>query len=228
MADEDGRRSVGPMPLPVGWRLGQSEDAVKSTPRTLTALEVDHGTCSPPPGAWRGCFPCSTGLCRYMAGGPVSTICSATAMAHQMLRVEEFDQDGTLVVRAEMPGIDPDKDVEINVGDGMLSIRAERTDDDETSKRHFHRKEIRYGGFSRTVPLPQGVTEADVTGVVQGRDPRDSRPCARTAQGRGEAHPHRARLNASSHSDQASNQPGRYEEIVEIRRTGVGGRRTVG
>jgi len=80
----------------------------------------------------------------------------------QLLRVEEFDQDGTLVVRAEMPGIDPDKDVEISVADGMLSIRAERTSEEETSKKHFHRKEIRYGGFSRTLPLPDGVKEEDI------------------------------------------------------------------
>jgi HSP20 family molecular chaperone IbpA len=52
----------------------------------------------------------------------------------QMLRVEEFDQDGTMVVRAEMPGIDPDKDVEISVADGTLSIRAERSEEEETSK----------------------------------------------------------------------------------------------
>jgi len=80
----------------------------------------------------------------------------------QMLRVEEFDQNGTLVVRAEMPGIDPDKDVEISVASGMLTIRAERTEEEETSKKHFHRKEIRYGGFSRTLPLPDGVDEGDI------------------------------------------------------------------
>ena len=81
---------------------------------------------------------------------------------HQMMRVEEFDQDGTVIVRAEMPGIDPDKDVEISVADGMLTIRAERTSEEETSKKHFHRKEIRYGAFSRTLPLPDGVKEDDI------------------------------------------------------------------
>ena len=80
----------------------------------------------------------------------------------QMLRVEEFEEAGTLVVRAEMPGIDPDKDLEISVTEGMLTIRAERTEEEETSKKHFHRKELRYGGFSRTVQLPEGVKEADI------------------------------------------------------------------
>ena len=95
----------------------------------------------------------------------------------QLLRVEEFEQDGTLVVRAEMPGIDPDKDVEITVGDGMLTLRAERTEEEEeTSKKHFHRKEIRYGGFFRTLPLPEGVKEDDISasykdGVLEIRVP---------------------------------------------------------
>ena len=80
----------------------------------------------------------------------------------QMLRVEEFDQGGTLVVRAEMPGIDPDKDVDISVADGILTIRAERTEEEETSKKQFHRKEIRYGAFSRTLPLPDGAKEGDI------------------------------------------------------------------
>ena len=73
----------------------------------------------------------------------------------QMLRVEEFQQDGTLLVRAEMPGIDPDKDVEISVTDGTLTIRAERTEEEETSKKHFHRNEIHYGAFARTLALPR-------------------------------------------------------------------------
>jgi HSP20 family protein len=84
------------------------------------------------------------------------------ANGRQLLRVEEFEQDDTLVVRAEMPGIDPDKDVEITLADGMLTIRSERTEEAETSKRHFHRREIRYGAFSRTIALPEGTSDSDI------------------------------------------------------------------
>jgi len=99
----------------------------------------------------------------------------------QILRVEEFEQDGTLVIRAEMPGVDPDKDVEISVADGLLTIRAERTEEQETTEKRFHRKEIRYGGFSRTLPLPEGVKEADVKasckdGVLEIRIPVPEAP----------------------------------------------------
>ena len=44
------------------------------------------------------------------------------------LRVEEFKDDTTLVVRAEAPGIDPDKDVDISVENGNLRISAHRQD----------------------------------------------------------------------------------------------------
>ena len=44
------------------------------------------------------------------------------------LRVEEFTDADTLVVRAELAGLDPDKDVQVSVAGGMLHIRAERTE----------------------------------------------------------------------------------------------------
>jgi HSP20 family protein len=40
------------------------------------------------------------------------------------MRVEEFRDGDTMVVRAEMPGIDPEKDVEITVDDGTLRVKA--------------------------------------------------------------------------------------------------------
>ena len=43
-----------------------------------------------------------------------------------VIRVDEYQEDDTLVVRAELPGIDPDRDVEITVSDGVIHIRAER------------------------------------------------------------------------------------------------------
>lgn len=78
---------------------------------------------------------------------------------HQLVAVEEYTEDGMLVVRAELPGIDPDKDVEITVGDGMLHLKAERTEREEKTGRHFHRSELRYGAFARSLPLPGEVDE---------------------------------------------------------------------
>ena len=92
------------------------------------------------------------------------------------LRVEEFVDDKTLVVRAELPDIDPDKDVEIVVVDGELRIKAERQAKTEHKEKDSYRSEFQYGSFTRTVKLPPGATEADVSasykdGVLEIRVP---------------------------------------------------------
>jgi HSP20 family molecular chaperone IbpA len=63
------------------------------------------------------------------------------------------------MIRAELAGIDPEKDVEVMVGSGYLTIRAERSDKTESK----HRSEFRYGSFSRTMGLPANVDEDAVT-----------------------------------------------------------------
>jgi HSP20 family protein len=77
--------------------------------------------------------------------------------------VDEYQDDGTLVVRAELPGIDPATDVELTVSGNTLRIEAERKQEEKVSEKGYMRREVRYGTFSRTLPLPEGVTEADIT-----------------------------------------------------------------
>ena len=83
------------------------------------------------------------------------------------LRVEEFVDGDTLVVRAELPDIDPEKDVDISVADGVLRITAEREVKSEHKEKDSFRSEFRYGSFVRTVPLPAGATETDVTATYK-------------------------------------------------------------
>jgi HSP20 family protein len=85
----------------------------------------------------------------------------------EMIRVEEYSQDGTLVVRAELPGIDPDKDVHLSVVNGLLAIEAERNEQGEVDRDGFMLRELRYGKFSRTVPLAAGVTAASITATYK-------------------------------------------------------------
>jgi HSP20 family protein len=82
-------------------------------------------------------------------------------------RLEEYEEDGTLVVKAEMPGVDPDKDVEITIANGMLRIKAERQQETKTEETSFYRSEFRYGSYVRTVALPAGATEDDVKATYQ-------------------------------------------------------------
>jgi HSP20 family protein len=46
--------------------------------------------------------------------------------AEDLIRVAEYRQDGTLVIRADLPGIDPDTDVGLTISDAMLHLEAER------------------------------------------------------------------------------------------------------
>jgi HSP20 family protein len=92
------------------------------------------------------------------------------------MRVEQFMDGNALVVRAELPGIDPEKDVDVSVADGMLHIKAEREEKSEHKGKSGYRSEFRYGSLSRSVSLPPGAREEDVTasykdGVLEVRAP---------------------------------------------------------
>jgi|SRR5579875_380967 len=83
-------------------------------------------------------------------------------LAEDVIRVDEFRENGNLVIRAELPGIDPDRDVQLTVSDGMLHIEAERREEEKTEERGYVRHELSYGTFSRSLPLPAGVSESDI------------------------------------------------------------------
>jgi HSP20 family protein len=73
------------------------------------------------------------------------------------LRIEELREGDDLIVRAELPGIDPDTDVEITVAGEILHIRAKREEKSEINKAGGYRSEFRYGAFERDIALPPGV-----------------------------------------------------------------------
>jgi HSP20 family protein len=92
------------------------------------------------------------------------------------IRVEESVEGNTLVVRAEVPGVDPDKDVSVSIVDGNLEIKAERREKSEQKDKDSYRSEFRYGSFVRRVALPEGVKPEDITasykdGVLEVRTP---------------------------------------------------------
>lgn len=76
----------------------------------------------------------------------------------RLMRLEDEMKEGRYEVRAELPGVDPDKDVDIMVRDGQLTIKAERTE----QKDFDGRSEFAYGSFVRTVSLPVGADEDDI------------------------------------------------------------------
>jgi HSP20 family protein len=83
--------------------------------------------------------------------------------AGDMIPVDEYRENGDLVIRAEMPGIDPDNDVELTVSDHILHIEAEHREEEKVEEKGYLRHELRCGTFHRSLPLPEGVSESDVT-----------------------------------------------------------------
>lgn len=70
---------------------------------------------------------------------------------------------GNLVpIAGPLPGIEPEKDVDISVSDGVLHITAERRSETKQENEGRVRSEFRYGSYTRTLPLPKGASEADV------------------------------------------------------------------
>lgn len=81
-----------------------------------------------------------------------------------------FTRGGDLVVELDLPGIDPDKDVQVTVQDAMVCIRGERRSRDPEDM-GYYRREWRYGSFERGFALPsgtgEGITATYHDGVLQ-------------------------------------------------------------
>jgi HSP20 family protein len=81
----------------------------------------------------------------------------AEGMAMPM-RIEQFVEKGYLVVRAELPGIDPEKDLHLTFEYGGFRITAERRKDVDVRPPAEYFTEMKYGKWSRFFALPKGVT----------------------------------------------------------------------
>jgi HSP20 family protein len=76
--------------------------------------------------------------------------------------IDMFERNGNLVVKAEMPGIEPAK-IDVTVVAGELRISGERSEEKEVKEEDFYRAERRYGKVFRSVTLPEGCDTANVT-----------------------------------------------------------------
>lgn len=78
------------------------------------------------------------------------------------LRVEEYRDGDSMVVKAEVPGVNPDRDVDITLSGDELRISVRHEEKSEHKDKRGYRSEFRYGTFSRTVRLPAVVDEKDI------------------------------------------------------------------
>src|SRR6202021_1338736 len=71
---------------------------------------------------------------------------------------ETWISDGQYVLRVELPGVDPERDIEVTVAAGALTISAER----RPQLPDRHPSEVRYGTLTRHFTLPPGADEQRV------------------------------------------------------------------
>ncbi|HEV2859296.1 MAG TPA: Hsp20/alpha crystallin family protein [Solirubrobacterales bacterium] len=86
------------------------------------------------------------------------------------------ETEDNLVLRADLPGVE-EKDIEIEVKDGVLTVSGERRAQHEDKREGFHRVERSFGRFSRALELPKGVDPQNVSahfdkGVLEVRMPK--------------------------------------------------------
>jgi len=76
--------------------------------------------------------------------------------AIEPVRVEQFVDGDQLVIRAEMPGIEDDENIDVSVTGDRLTVAAKREQREESEEDGTFHSEFRYGSFSRTVKVPPG------------------------------------------------------------------------
>ena len=75
--------------------------------------------------------------------------------------IDVVTKDGDLVVRAELPGV-KQEDVDITLQNNVLTLSGERKAEQEEERGGYYVRERRYGSFSRSLTLPEGVDEGKV------------------------------------------------------------------
>ena len=78
-----------------------------------------------------------------------------------------FVRDEDLMIRVELPGINPATDVTVSVEDGYLVIRGERKQEGELQEEAYYRLETTYGTFERFIPLPEGFEEGEIVAAYE-------------------------------------------------------------
>lgn len=77
-------------------------------------------------------------------------------------RLDVAESDDGYEVTAELPGM-TEKDIEVTVADGGLTLKGEKKDERDTKKKDYHLTERSYGAFRRVLRIPQGVDSSKIS-----------------------------------------------------------------
>lgn len=92
---------------------------------------------------------------------------AGAAMAEWSPHIDVKEQDGRILVRADLPGLTKD-DINIEVTEDTLTIQGERKEEKKEEREGYSYSECSYGRFYRAIPLPDGVDPAKATAEFQG------------------------------------------------------------
>jgi HSP20 family protein len=81
-------------------------------------------------------------------------------------KVDLTEGKDAIVVKAEIPGVEQ-KDIEVTVQDGTLTIKGEKQEETEEKDRRYHCIERSYGAFARTLRLPAAIDPGKVTATFK-------------------------------------------------------------
>src|SRR5438132_12421101 len=76
--------------------------------------------------------------------------------------LEIYTENGDLIVRFELAGVDPKKDVTVMVDNHELVVRGERKRVAETKDKVYYRRETEYGAFEQRIPLPESIDDQSI------------------------------------------------------------------
>ena len=80
--------------------------------------------------------------------------------------IEMFETNADVIVRVELPNVDPKK-VDIAVAEDTMTLRGETKHEEEQKERNYYYRELLYGAFTRTLKLPTEVKGAEAKAVYK-------------------------------------------------------------
>ena len=80
--------------------------------------------------------------------------------------VDMFEKDDQVVIKAELPGLEK-KDINLEINNGVLTLKGERKYDNEVKEGNFYRREMSYGKFIRSFTLPAEVDANQIKAEFQ-------------------------------------------------------------
>lgn len=75
--------------------------------------------------------------------------------------VDISEDDNAIQVVADLPGIE-EKDIDVTLKDGILTIRGEKKEERERKDKHYHLMERSCGSFQRSIPVGEAIDEDGV------------------------------------------------------------------